>query len=399
MATIIGTADPDRLAGNSDSPFVLKGLAGDDTYTLRLFQITVLQPFGAPSRVEYRRDQVVEAPGGGHDTVTLVNYYSNVGFTGITPTGSVDAKELAGIEHVIASLTRRGDKAVGWNITAGGENNAIDAPDSADTLAGGKGNDRINAKGGDDKLFGQDGADSLFGGSGDDTLDGGAGKDTLDGGSGRDTANFSSESKGISVDLGAGQSSTQDKLRSIEAIVGTRNADKLAGSSRDDSLSGEKGNDNLSGREGADTLLGGQGDDTLDGGSGNDLLDGGGGTDRLSGGGGRDQFQFEFDTKRGVDSSHRIVYSRETVFKDTILDFQDGVDRIVIGQFDARSGLFGLFNLRDLYVEQIGKDTRLYFGSPDNGSQSRSYDDLYFGSVTLKNFDHTHLTAADFLFL
>lgn len=399
MATITGTAGPDRLAGNSDSPFVLQGLGGDDTYTLRLFQVTVSQPFGAPSRVEYRRDHVVEVPGGGHDTVTLVNYYNNVGFTGITPTGRVDADELAGIEHVIASLTRRGDKAVGWNITAGGENNVIDAPDSADVLSGGGGKDRINAKGGNDKLSGGDGDDSLFGGSGDDTLDGGAGRDTLDGGGGRDTADFSSEAKGVSADLGTGKSSTQDTLRNIEALVGTRSADKLVGSARDNTLSGEMGNDSLFGREGADTLFGGGGDDRLDGGSGNDLLDGGGGTDRLSGGGGRDRFEFEFDVKRGVDSSHYITYTREIVFKNTIVDFQDGVDRIVIDQSEAKAQGRSLFDVQDFYAQQIGKDTTLYFGSPDNGGQSRIYGDLYFGSVTLKNFELADLTAADFLFV
>ncbi|QDQ24908.1 hypothetical protein FNU76_00305 [Chitinimonas arctica] len=81
--------------------------------------------------------------------------------------------------------------------TAGNDN--LNGTSTAESLAGGIGNDTIYGLGGNDTLAGDDGDDRLNGGEGDDTLRGGAGNDQLfgeagndlldGGGSGNDTLN------------------------------------------------------------------------------------------------------------------------------------------------------------------------------------------------------------------
>ena len=73
----------------------------------------------------------------------------------------------------------------------------------------------------------------------------------------------------------------------------------------------------LSGAQNSDTLWGGDGADALQGGAGDDLLRDGAGEDVLSGGVGVDTFAFEADAAR-----------------DTITDFERGVDRIDLGPVD-----------------------------------------------------------------
>ncbi|NEN99278.1 MAG: S8 family serine peptidase [Moorea sp. SIO3I7] len=130
-------------------------------------------------------------------------------------------------------------------------------------------NDTINLLTGQDIGKGLAGDDFIDGGGGDDKLFGDEGNDTLLGGSGQD---------------------------------------ELYGGSGDDSLEGGDGDDNLFGEAGNDTLLGGQGQDKLFGGSGDDLLKGGQGDNILTGGAGEDTFVLS------------------TAGKNTIVDFEDGVD-------------------------------------------------------------------------
>lgn len=79
---------------------------------------------------------------------------------------------------------------------------------------------------------------------------------------------------------------------------------------------GGSGADRIFGAGGDDVLVGGGGNDVLAGGAGNDTLFGGAGADRLSGGLGRDVFVF------------RGGYGR-----DTVLGFEDGIDRIDLSGF------------------------------------------------------------------
>lgn len=155
------------------------------------------------------------------------------------------------------------------------------------------GNGRANRLDGtyvNDRILGRGGNDILRGDGGDDTLSGGAGNDALSGGAGHDR------------------------------LLGGSGADRLNGGAGNDRLEGGSGADRLSGGAGADTLIGGTGNDTLSGGAGNDRLLGGGGADRLIGNGGN-------DTLSGGAGADVFVFSRSSG-RDTIRDFQDGIDRL-----------------------------------------------------------------------
>jgi arylsulfatase A-like enzyme len=126
------------IAPDEPGPHVLAGGGGDDAYML------------------YRNAGIIEAAGGGTDTVFLRN---NVEATFVLP-AQVEAV------HVMTNFTANGSAN---RIYGSGEPNVL------------------NGAGGNDLLFGASGADTLGGGSGTDTLRGGAARDRLTGGSGRDT--------------------------------------------------------------------------------------------------------------------------------------------------------------------------------------------------------------------
>ncbi len=188
--------------------------------------------------------------------------------------------------------------------------------DGDDVLSGGSGDDDLSGGLGNDTLFGGVGDDTLYAASGNDTVDGGtgddliiggdgAGDDLYKGGEGSDTLKYTSASAGIAVNLSskigtAGSANTKikdaagigtDKLYDIENIVAGNFADILTGSNAINSLNGEAGND------------------TISGGLGNDVLTGGAGNDR-----------FMFNTKLGMKNI------------DTITDFGDGIDKIVLSK-------------------------------------------------------------------
>ncbi|KAB0240367.1 calcium-binding protein [Microcystis aeruginosa EAWAG127a] len=96
------------------------------------------------------------------------------------------------------------------------------------------------------------------------------------------------------------------------------------------SITGSAFSDNLTGAEGADTLIGGNGHDILSGVGGNDILTGGDGNDTLTGGNGN-------DTLTGGAGADQFVYNFSTEGADSITDFGDGADAIVLssGGFDG----------------------------------------------------------------
>jgi Ca2+-binding RTX toxin-like protein len=180
-----------------------------------------------------------------------------------------------------------------------GGDDSISGLDGNDELRGGAGNDRILAGPGNDKSVGGpgddairsgEGSDTLEGEAGDDLLGGGAGADKLLGGEGDDTAIYLSAPRSIVADLGRGTATGEgtDKLVELEALRGSRNADRLKGSSSADELRGEAGDDELIGLSGSDLLQGGAGRDAIDGSGGADVLAGGNGSDSGDGGAGRD---------------------------------------------------------------------------------------------------------------
>lgn len=144
----------------------------------------------------------------------------------------------------------------------------------------------------------------------------------------------------------------------MEIIFGTDSNDILLGAGGDDIIDGEEGNDVLIGSQGDDFLNGEDGDDFHEGGigddiidgadgndiligsAGNDFLDGEGGDDLLSGGEGRDALVGENgdDTLIGGAGGDQFFFVSGEIFDpstkgiDTIADFEEGADRIVLFQ-------------------------------------------------------------------
>jgi serralysin len=158
-----------------------------------------------------------------------------------------------------------------------------------DVLAGGTNDDQLLGRGGDDELLGGDGNDFILGGAGNDQLEGGADNDTLNANAGDDV------------------------------LLGEAGNDLLVGQDGSDVLDGGDDNDTLDGGNGDDILEGGSGNDILRGRDGEDELAGGEGRDFLTGGQGADSFVFRSIADAGIGAN-----------RDQILDFEQGVDLIVV---------------------------------------------------------------------
>ncbi len=139
-------------------------------------------------------------------------------------------------------------------------------------------------------------------------FDGASFEGRINGGGGSNTLDYSGVSKGIEVNLGAGEAfMIVGSFSAIQNVTGSSGDDLIIGDDGpnildggpgndiilggggDDIIYGREGNDELYGEEGNDTLYGGAGDDYLDGGDGDDILNTGGGHNILIGGDGEDK--------------------------------------------------------------------------------------------------------------
>jgi cysteinyl-tRNA synthetase, unknown class len=115
--------------------------------------------------------------------------------------------------------------------------------------------------------------------------------------------------------FGADGDDTIKGLAGDDYLVGGRGADRIEAGDDWDMVYGEWGNDSMNGGNGNDMLWGNDGNDTLSGDAGDDRLCGDRGDDVLTGGAGKDIFVYEnFDPR--------------TLGRDTITDFEAGVDKI-----------------------------------------------------------------------
>ncbi len=232
---------------------------------------------------------------------------------------------------------------------AGGD--SLLAGAGSDHLVGDDGRDGMWGRTGADRLDGGADSDSLYGGSDDDVLIGGAntpcttplcrkfpdterlaggpGDDRLDGGDGVDIARRWGGLP-VTIDLEAGTATTAahaDVLLGIENAMGTSHDDVITGTDGDnfingldgdDTITGAGGTDHLRGRVGADAISGGGGadfvrggrdDDTLRGDTGNDRVVGSPGEDAVAGGAGNDTLFGGSgpDTVNGDDGDDRLV--------------------------------------------------------------------------------------------
>ncbi len=123
-------------------------------------------------------------------------------------------------------------------------------------------------------LFG--GNDTVRAGGGNDIVDPGTGANTFSGGAGRDLISYvdgkdpDHPNPAVTVDLGAGTSSSGDTLSGFEDVIGSIHNDTLIGNSGPNRLYAYTGDDVLKGRAGDDRLFGQGGADEANGGAGTD---------------------------------------------------------------------------------------------------------------------------------
>lgn len=158
-----------------------------------------------------------------------------------------------------------------------------------------------------------------------------------------------------------------------DIYTGTSGDDVMTGKGGNDVLKGLRGNDDLSGNDGADRLFGDDGRDALDGGAGRDRLFGGRGHDLLDGGAGRDTLDGGTgnDVLTGGGGPDAFVFANEGG-KDTITDFQDDIDTILLDH---------ALWVGNLSVEQVLND----FGSVVDGNVVLDFGEHELTIVGLDN--------------
>ena len=247
-----------------------------------------------------------------NNTGTIIGEISAIQLGGAFGNSNVDRIWNAGkiVGHVF--MENQDDRYEGLagivigDVLGGAGDDTLAGGAATDVFLGGEDDDVLVGRGGDDDLDGEAGHDLLLGGDGNDIMEGGTEDDTLNGNSGDDS------------------------------IYGDAGNDILVGQDGSDLLEGGAGNDTLDGGSGDDILAGGDDNDILRGRSGEDELAGGLGRDFLTGGQGADNFTFRSVAETVVGAN-----------RDQILDFEQGVDLIVVaglspGVFEFKgTGAFG----------------------------------------------------------
>ena len=272
-------------------------------------------------------------------------------------------------------------------IEGTGGDDDLSLTDSAETVFGYGGDDKIKAEGGNDTVFGGDGKDDLeggdgqdqlFGENGDDRIEGGKGDDTIEGGAGDDKLRGEKGNDLLRGDAG------DDEIkggRGDDTMYGGAGDDKLEGGKDNDAIGGDAGNDEIEGGRGNDTLIGGGGDDTIEGDDGDDIIDGGAGNDELDGG---DDFDiFVFRQSQGFD-------------RDVIEKFEPGEDVIALLGFGAGLNGFGDIDTNGNSVLDDGDANVTVSGGDTLIDLSAFYGDAPGTHTVL--IEESGLTEADFIF-
>ncbi|MGF0337873.1 peroxidase family protein [Ectopseudomonas toyotomiensis] len=339
------------LAGND----ILDGGAGNDTLDGGLGSDVMLGGLGNDIYiVDNVGDQVIEAAGGGTDTVRTTLQEYGLG---------------ANVEHLTFIGT--------GNFTGYGN-------ELANTITGGAGNDVLDGGAGADRLVGGVGNDSYYvDNSGDVVVEAaGAGVDTV-------YSTASSYTLGANVEMfvqvgsnavvasGNGLANMMVGGVGNDTLRGLGGNDVLNGMEGDDLLYGGAGADSLSGGSGADTLFGEGGNDILDGGDGDDILDGGAGNDIMIGGVGNDTLY--------ANQGNDILVFGPNFGNDTIIGFDanpaGGQDLLNIAAFNLTAATFA----SRVSIADAGSDVLVTVNGADGGS-------IRLVGVT----DHTSVTITDF---
>jgi trimeric autotransporter adhesin len=329
-ATVFGTANADTIttrALNGTFSTIYGGL-GNDIYFIDAFYNDV---------VDTDEDVVIEAVGGGIDTVKLNMLYYN--FTGF---GSDSFTLGNNIENLEADLSSPNGQH-GFSLTGNSLGNKISVF-STNILA-------------PITLNGLAGNDTLIGGVGSDILDGGIGADVMQGGDGlvdkyyvdnvldkvieTATGGIDRVYSSVSFTLGANVEDLRLDVNSGNTnATGNATDNRLGGSYGNNTLNGLAGDDTLRGYAGNDVLNGGNGDDSLFGAEGNDTLNGGAGNDELEGNDYNSTLIDRLDGGAGDDEYY--IFSVSDIIADTGVGGSDTVYAYIQLNGDLASGIENL---------------------------------------------------------
>ena len=314
--------------------------------------------------VDTPQDIVIEALGGGIDTVNL-NMFHNAGL------GNTSYTLANNVENLEADLS--GPAFYEFNLTGNSLANKITVlsitPDTRTNLNGGAGND------------------TLIGGAFRDVLTGGSGVDVMQGGASNDNYYVDNALDQVIETAGNGNfdrvysSATFTLGANVEQLIlqgstningtGTAQDNGLYGNDGNNTLNGMAGDDALYGYAGNDVLNGGAGNDALRGQDGNDTLNGGAGNDRLYGNGNGNGFIDRLDGGAGDD--YYRIYSANDVVADTGVGGNDTIRAYSQLTGDLGAGIENL-ELRNNPSILIGRGNAL-----NNAITGNNYNNSLFG--------------------
>jgi hypothetical protein len=317
--------------------FVL-GSLGDDTVTNKKTLNGIIVLNSGTDTVTNSGIINGDVNGSGHSiikntgTITGILAFGSTGLIGadVTNSGTIEGN-LAG--HTSADhVTNTGHIYGIVDLNSGDDN--YTGGNFVDYVADGAGSDTVKLGGGNDIYDGDGGS-----GDGTDTIDGGAGIDTF-------LAQHSSANSSVPTVTTTSLFINIDTVNHIDFAAGGISAnfatgaafnenvygfENVIGGNAVDVIYGNAAVNILEGRDGADVIYGYGGKDEISGDAGADIIGGGAGADRLEGGADADRFIYSLVTDSGPGKAAR----------DTILDFQDGVDHIDLHLLDSDSKTTG----------------------------------------------------------